>query len=51
MSGRLYRLGRVPWLNVLGVLAIVLATTAIVVKNLPEDRSNQILNVCARPDA
>ncbi len=49
MSGRLRWLGRVPWLNVLGVTAIVFAATAIVVKNLPEDRSNQILNVSYDP--
>src|SRR6202453_1400998 len=40
---------RIPWLNVLGVIAIVLAATAIVVKNLPEERSNQILNVSYDP--
>src|SRR5271156_5784273 len=40
---------RIPWLNVLGVIAIVLAATAIVVKNLPDERSNQILNVSYDP--
>ena len=40
---------RIPWLNVLGVIAIVLAVTAIVVKNLPDQRSNQILNVSYDP--
>lgn len=49
MSHRLRWLGRVSWLNVLGVVAIVFATTAIVVKNLPEDRSNEILNVSYDP--
>lgn len=49
MSGRLRSLGRVPWLNVLGVVAIVFAATAIVVKNLPDDRSKQILNVSYDP--
>ncbi|WP_240743709.1 sulfate ABC transporter substrate-binding protein [Mycobacterium paragordonae] len=49
MSGRLRWLGRGPWLNVLGIAAIVFAATAIVVKNLPEDRSNQILNVSYDP--
>ncbi|PJE19232.1 MAG: sulfate transporter subunit [Mycobacterium sp.] len=49
VSGRLRRLGRVPWLNVLGVVAIVVAATAIVIKNLPRDGSNQILNVSYDP--
>lgn len=49
MNGRLRWLGRVHWLDVLGVAAIVFAATAIVVKNLPEDRSNQILNVSYDP--
>jgi hypothetical protein len=40
---------RIPWLNVLGVIAIVLAATAIVGKNLPDERSNQILNVSHDP--
>ena len=26
---------RIPWLNVLGVVAVVLAATALVVKNVP----------------
>ena len=30
------RIGRrIPWLNILGVVAVVLATTALVVKNFP----------------
>ena len=40
---------RIPWLNVLGVVAIVFATTALVVKNVPEDGSNRILNVSYDP--
>ena len=40
---------RIPWLNVLGVVAIVVATTALVVKNVPEAGSNQILNVSYDP--
>ena len=39
----------VSWLNVLGVVAIVVAATAIVIKNLPDDRANQILNVSYDP--
>ena len=46
---RLQILLRLPWLNVIGVVAIVLAATAIVVKNLPTDGSNQILNVSYDP--
>jgi sulfate/thiosulfate-binding protein len=40
---------RIPWLNVLGVVAIVFAATAIVVKNVPGDAPNQILNVSYDP--
>lgn len=40
---------RLPWLNILGVIAIVGATTAIVVKNLPSAGSNEILNVSYDP--
>src|SRR5258708_18947234 len=40
---------RLPWLNVLGVIAIVIAATAIVVKNLPDEGSNRILNVSYDP--
>jgi sulfate/thiosulfate-binding protein len=39
----------VPWLNVIGVIAIVLAATAVVAKNLPGEGSNQILNVSYDP--
>jgi sulfate/thiosulfate transport system substrate-binding protein len=41
--------GHIPWLNVLGVVAIVLAGTALVVKNVPATNSNQILNVSYDP--
>jgi sulfate/thiosulfate transport system substrate-binding protein len=40
---------RISWLNVVGVIAIVVAATAIVVKNIPTDGSNQILNVSYDP--
>jgi len=40
---------RIPWLNVLGVLAIFVAASAIVIKNLPDDRANRILNVSYDP--
>jgi sulfate/thiosulfate transport system substrate-binding protein len=51
MSGPLRALRRwhIPWLNVLGVVAIVFAATAIVIKNIPDGRSNQILNVSYDP--
>ncbi|OBI51800.1 sulfate transporter subunit [Mycobacterium sp. E796] len=37
------------WLNVVGVVALVLAATAIVVKNAPGAGTNQILNVSYDP--
>src|SRR3954462_6339630 len=40
---------RIPWLNVIGIVAIVFAASAIVLKNLPDHRSNQILNVSYDP--
>nr|WP_325505075.1 sulfate ABC transporter substrate-binding protein [Mycobacterium sp.] len=40
---------RIPLLNIIGVIAIVFATAAIVVKNLPEAGSKQILNVSYDP--
>lgn len=43
---------RISWLNILGVVAIVIAGTAIVVKNVPDlssQASNQILNVSYDP--
>lgn len=39
----------VSWLNVLGVVAIVVAASAIVIKNLPNDGPNQLLNVSYDP--
>lgn len=49
MTARLRPLGHVAWLNVLGVVAIVFAGSAIVLKNLPEDRAHQLLNVSYDP--
>jgi sulfate transport system substrate-binding protein len=40
---------RLPWLSFLGVVAIVVATTAIVLKNLPSGGSDEILNVSYDP--
>lgn len=40
---------RLPWLSILGVLAIVVATAAIVLKNLPTGGSDEILNVSYDP--
>lgn len=40
---------RIGWLNVLGVVAIVVAATAIVVKNIPAAGANEILNVSYDP--
>ena len=40
---------RIPWLNVLGVVAIVFAATTIVVKNVPDPWANRILNVSYDP--
>ncbi|SPM33566.1 ABC-type sulfate transport system, periplasmic component [Mycobacterium rhizamassiliense] len=40
---------RIPWLNVLGVVALVFAATALVVKNFPAAGTNQILNVSYDP--
>ena len=40
---------RVPWLNLLGVVAIVFAATALVVKNVPDAGTNRILNVSYDP--
>jgi sulfate transport system substrate-binding protein len=40
---------RIPWLNLLGILAVVLASTALVVKNFPGAGANQILNVSYDP--
>jgi len=40
---------RIPWLNILGVVAVVLAGTALVVKNVPNAGANQLLNVSYDP--
>ena len=40
---------RVPWLNILGVVAVVVAATVIVVKNVPDTGANRILNVSYDP--
>jgi sulfate/thiosulfate transport system substrate-binding protein len=40
---------RIGWLNAIGVVAVVIAATAIVVKNVPAAGSNQILNVSYDP--
>jgi sulfate transport system substrate-binding protein len=42
-------LSGLPWLNVVGVIAIVLAGVLITVKNLPDDTPNQLLNVSYDP--
>jgi sulfate/thiosulfate-binding protein len=44
-----HRLSGLPWLSVLGVVAIVLAGVLITVKNLPGDTPNQLLNVSYDP--
>jgi sulfate transport system substrate-binding protein len=46
---RLHPRLRISWLNVIGVVALVVAATAIVVKNAPADKANQILNVSYDP--
>jgi len=40
---------RIPWLNIIGVVAIVFATTALVVKNVPNAGANRILHVSYDP--
>ena len=40
---------RLPWLNVLGIIAIVLAATLIVTRNLASETPHQILNVSYDP--
>jgi sulfate/thiosulfate transport system substrate-binding protein len=42
-------LSRFPWLNLVGVAAIVLAAVLITVKNLPDNVPNQLLNVSYDP--
>jgi sulfate/thiosulfate transport system substrate-binding protein len=46
---RLRPLFHISLLNILGVVAIIVAATAIVVKNVPDAGSNQILNVSYDP--
>lgn len=49
-SGRRLRVPwRISWLNVLGVVAIVAAATALAIRNLPDDHPNRILNVSYDP--
>lgn len=43
------RIGRVPLLNIVGVVAIALAGVLLTVKNLPDDTPNQLLNVSYDP--
>jgi sulfate transport system substrate-binding protein len=43
------RLPSLPWLSVLGVVAILVAGVLITVRNLPDDTPNQILNVSYDP--
>ena len=38
-----------PWLNIVGVVAVVVASVLLVAKNLPDDTPNQILNVSYDP--
>jgi sulfate/thiosulfate transport system substrate-binding protein len=40
---------RLPWLNILGVLAVVVAGTVLVVKNIDHPGANRILNVSYDP--
>ena len=48
-SSKRSNLSRIPWLNVIGVVAIVLAGVLLTVKNLPDATPNQILNVSYDP--
>jgi sulfate/thiosulfate transport system substrate-binding protein len=48
-SKRRDRLARIPWLSVVGIVAVVLAGVLITVKNLPDHTPNQILNVSYDP--
>ncbi|WP_167103957.1 sulfate ABC transporter substrate-binding protein [Mycobacterium sp. DL592] len=43
------RLLGMPWLNIVGVVAVVVASVLLVAKNLPDDTPNQILNVSYDP--
>src|ERR1700744_2445051 len=49
LLGRFHPRLRISWLNVIGVVAVVVAATAIVVKNAPAEHANQILNVSYDP--
>jgi sulfate/thiosulfate transport system substrate-binding protein len=53
LDGRAHIRRRIPWLNILGVVAVVLAATALVVKNVPDgfpnSKANRILNVSYDP--
>ncbi|BBX64402.1 sulfate ABC transporter, periplasmic protein [Mycobacterium saskatchewanense] len=40
---------RLPWLDILGIIAIVVAATAVVIKNLPSAETSQLLNVSYDP--
>jgi sulfate/thiosulfate-binding protein len=40
---------RLPWLNILGIVAIILAATLIVTRNLASETPHQILNVSYDP--
>jgi sulfate transport system substrate-binding protein len=42
-------LSQIPWPNLIGVLAIVVAAVLITVKNQPDDTPNQLLNVSYDP--
>ena len=42
-------LHRIPWLNIIGVVAIVVAGILITVENLPDRTPSQILNVSYDP--
>src|SRR5258708_18076733 len=48
-SRRRDRLARIRWLNVVGVVAVVLAGVLVTVKNLPDGTPNQLLNVSYDP--
>ncbi|MEB4211259.1 sulfate ABC transporter substrate-binding protein [Mycobacterium sp. 94-17] len=40
---------RINWLNIIGVVAVLVAATAIVVKNAPDDKTNDLFNVSYDP--
>jgi sulfate/thiosulfate transport system substrate-binding protein len=49
LGNSLARLPRLPWLSVLGVVAILVAGVLITVRNLPDRTPNQLLNVSYDP--